>query len=72
MEEFVIKSYLVSELALLYYPELTAQGAYRLFYKELRATRGLIDALEATGYHRYAKRFTRKQVRTIVRFLGEP
>ncbi|MBO5680057.1 MAG: DUF4248 domain-containing protein [Bacteroidaceae bacterium] len=46
--------------------------ALRLFRKELHATSGLWEALQKEGFKEYTKALTRSQVRTIVKFLGEP
>lgn len=71
-EGFVIRSYGFGELAQMYYPDRGERSALRLFREEMHATRGLWDALAAVGYKPYCKVLTRGQVRTIVRFLGEP
>ena len=72
MKKFVIKSYGVSQLAQLYYPDRSEQSAVRLFRKELYETRGLWKALQKVGYHDYTKVLTRSQVKVIVQYLGEP
>ena len=72
MKKFVIKSYGVSQLAQLYYPDRSEQSAVRLFRKELHETRGLWRALQEVGYQGYTKVLTRSQVKIIVQYLGEP
>lgn len=62
----------VSDLAQKYYSEWEPQSALRLFRKELHATSGLWEALQKEGFKEYTKVLTRSQVRTIVKFLGEP
>jgi hypothetical protein len=62
----------VSDLAQKYYPEWEPQSALRLFRKELHSTSGLWEALQKEGFKEYTKVLTRSQVRTIVKFLGEP
>ena len=69
---FTLRSYPFGELAQLYYPDRSSQGALRLFREELVQTRGLKEALEAVGYKPYCKVLTRGQVKTIVQYLGEP
>ena len=72
MEDFIIRSYGVSHLAQLYYPDRNERSAVRLFRKEMRETRGLWEALQRVGYRDYTKMLTRSQVKVIVLFLGEP
>ena len=66
------RSYGFAELAQLYYPDRGERSAVRLFREEMKATRGLWDAMLAVGYKPYCKVLTRGQVKTIVQFLGEP
>ena len=72
MEEFKIKPYPFGELAQMYYPDHNYQSALRLFREEMHLTRGMWEAMQAMGYKEHTKVLTRSQVRTIVRFLGEP
>ena len=62
----------VSDLAQKYYPDRDYDSALRLFRKELHSTSGLWEALQKEGFKEYTKVLTRSQVRTIVKFLGEP
>ena len=66
------RSYGFAELAQLYYPDRGERSAIRLFREELLVTRGLKEAIVAKGYRPYNKIFTRGQVKTIVKYLGEP
>ena len=72
MARFTIEPMYVSDLAQKYYPEWEPQSALRLVRKELHATSGLWEALQKEGFKEYTKALTRSQVRTIVKFLGEP
>ena len=72
MNRFTIKPYNFGELAQLYYPEHNYVNAMRLFREEMHKTRGMWAAMVAEGYKENTKTLTRAQVRTIVRFLGEP
>ena len=72
MARFNITSYGFGELAEAYYPDDDYRTALRLFNKDLHGTRGLWDALQKQGYKRGDRIFTRAQVKTIVKFLGEP
>ena len=72
MKNFKIQSYSFGHLAQLYYPDREVRTALRLFRKEMHNTRGMWEAMAATGYKDYTKVLTRNQVKVIVEFLGEP
>ena len=72
MTQFNISVYGFGELAEEYYPDREYSTAVRLFNRELHRTRGLWDALQKQGYKEGDRVFTRAQVKTIVKFLGEP
>ena len=72
MEQFRIKPYRFGELAQMYYPDHNYDSALLLFREEMHKTRGMWKAMVAEGYKENTKMLTRSQVRTIVRFLGEP
>ena len=56
----------------MYYPDHNYDSALLLFREEMHKTRGMWQAMQAEGYKEKTKMLTRSQVRTIVRFLGEP
>ncbi|MBR4533065.1 MAG: DUF4248 domain-containing protein [Bacteroidaceae bacterium] len=66
------RAYGTSELAVMYYPFCSPSWARRCFNRELLACRTLSLALRRQGWHIGQKVYTPRQVRTIVRFLGEP
>ena len=72
MKRFSIRPYNFGELAQMYYPDHSYDSALLLFREEMHKTRGMWKAMVAEGYHENTKTLTRAQVRTIVRFLGEP
>ena len=72
MAIFKIKDYPFGVLAQMYYPDHNYDSALRLFREEMHLTRGMWRAMVAEGYKEKSKVLTRAQVRTIVRFLGEP
>ena len=72
MKRFKIRPYPFGDLAQMYYPDRNYQSALRLFREEMHLTRGMWKAMVAEGYKEKTKMLTRAQVRTIVRFLGEP
>lgn len=59
-------------LAMLYYPGRGYKASLRAFRKELEFTRGLLDALKATGYRENQRLLTPRQVQVIEAYLGEP
>ena len=61
-----------AELAQMYYPDHNYDSALQHFREEMHLTRGKWAAMVAEGYKENTKILTRSQVRTIVRFLGEP
>ena len=67
-----VRSYPFGDLAQLYYPDHNYDSALRHFREEMHLTRGMWKAMRAEGYKENTKTLTRAQVRTIVRFLGEP
>lgn len=74
MERFNITTYGFGELAEEYYPdrEWEYSSAVRLFNRDLHRTCGLWDALRKQGYKEGDRIFTRAQVKTIVKYLGDP
>ena len=72
MKRFKIQPCAFGELAQMYYPDHSYVNALRLFREEMHKTRGMWAAMVAEGYKEKLKILTRSQVRTIVRFLGEP
>ncbi len=69
---FVVKPYRFGELAQMYYPDHNYDSALRHFREEMHLTRGMWKAMTDVGYREKQKLLTRAQVKTIVRFLGEP
>ena len=72
MGRFRIKPCRFGDLAQMYYPDHNYDSALLLFREEMHKTRGMWEAMVAEGYKENTKILTRSQVRTIVRFLGEP
>ena len=60
------------DLALLYSPHVCRKSALRLLNAYIHRARGLLPALEATGYSRSARHFTPKQLALVLEYLGEP
>lgn len=73
MEDFKVRSYGKSELAMLYFPNSqTPRGALSNLNYWIRRCDGLRDALHDCGMSGCSKTFTPKEVALIVRYLGEP
>lgn len=62
----------VGALAMRYYPGRGYKRAVTLFRQELCLTRGLLDALQAIGYHESQRILSPRQVKVIEEYLGEP
>ena len=73
MQEFKQKAYGKSELALLYFPDVTlAHTAVNHLMSWIRRNPMLTEELAKMGYRKSAKFFTPKEVGLIVGYLGEP
>ena len=73
MEKFEIKSYWLSELAMLYRPRSSQRSATRTCRNWIKKNRELSEELEKMKFDGTKTRMlTPNQVCTIVRFLGEP
>ena len=60
------------KLALMYSPHLSRKSALRLLNQYIHRAKGLLPALEATGYSRSARHFTPRQLALVLTYLGEP
>jgi hypothetical protein len=60
------------DLAQMYSPTVCRKSAMRLLNKYIHRAKGLLPALEATGYSHAAHSFTRKQLGLIIEYIGEP
>ena len=73
MENFKIKTYGKSELALLYFPNCqTTEGALRCLNFWIKGNRQLLKELKDCGMPRTSKNYTPREVAVIVSYLGEP
>ena len=70
--EFKIHSYGVTELAMLYSPQLTASGALKRFRRWIDINPVLHEQLGFTKGKRRPSSFTPSEVKIIVAELGEP
>ena len=60
------------QLALLYFPDITPQSAVHKLMSLISDDTHLSDRLRTTGYTRYRKTLTHKQVEMIYEHLGKP
>lgn len=69
---FVVRTYLKSELAHLYNPQLTLKNATQVLRRWINHNTELHQALIRSGYWEYNRSFTPRQVQIIIDLLGEP
>ena len=72
MNTFRIKEYGRTELAIMYFPTLTPQSAWRKLREWITINRTLSDVLRLSGYNGRQRAFTPFQVQQIIEYLGEP
>ena len=72
VNEFKIHSYGITELAMLYSPELTASGALKRFRRWIDTNHILHEQLGFIKGKRRPSTFTPSEVKIIVAQLGEP
>ncbi len=73
METFQFRSYSKKELALLYFPHSTdPHVAVNHLISWIKRCKQLYEELEGMGYIKTSKYFSPREVKTIVRYLGEP
>ena len=70
--ELPLRPYAKYELAQLYDPGASRPTALRMLHRYITTARGLLPALQQTGYRVSHRRFTRQQVAIIFSYLGEP
>lgn len=72
LSTFIIRTYHLRELALLYFPTSTPDSASQAFRRMIRAYRGLPEQLQEKGFTPGSRVMTPAVVETIVKHLGEP
>ncbi|MBR4845149.1 MAG: DUF4248 domain-containing protein [Bacteroidaceae bacterium] len=60
------------DLAMMYSPHVCRKSALRLLNSYIHRAKGLLPALEDTGYSRAARHFTPRQLALVLEYLGEP
>lgn len=71
-KEFVIRTYLKSELASLYHPYMSAESAMRKMRRWINYNPELKAQMEALSTSRTDHQYTPRQVGLLVKYLGEP
>lgn len=67
-----IKVYNKYELALLYYPHLTAHTAVNRLMRQVNHCLPLLEALKREGYKGRNKTFSMRETLLVYEYLGEP
>jgi len=70
--KFVVRTYLKTELALLYNPYMSTEGALRKMRRWICQQPELKTQMDALQFSRTDRQYTPMQVRLIVKYLGEP
>ncbi|NDV84276.1 DUF4248 domain-containing protein [Bacteroides sp. 51] len=71
-DKFVIKAYLKVELARLYNPHMSDEGALRKMRRWINHQPQLKARMDSLQLSPSDRQYTPKQVRLIVEYLGEP
>ena len=71
-EEFKLRIYAKGELAMLYFPSRSKEAATRMLLRWIHNCKGLVKELKKYGYGSPRRFYTKKEVETIVKYLGEP
>lgn len=71
-EKFKVRAFGYGELAQIYFPQITKQSATVQFRRWIRINEDLQKELKASGFKRFQKLLTPKQVEIIIKFIGEP
>lgn len=71
-EEFKVRTYKKSELALMYFPNSTKEAASRSFRRWLTRSTVMMKELCEVGYDKNRQYLLKTEVEIIVKHLGEP
>ncbi|WP_455668036.1 DUF4248 domain-containing protein [Phocaeicola sp.] len=72
MKEFKVKCYRKSELAYLYFPDLSQDSGVQKLMRWIKKCTELYARLQAIGYNVQCQCLSVQEVRLIVEYLGEP
>ncbi|MBR1941631.1 MAG: DUF4248 domain-containing protein [Bacteroidaceae bacterium] len=67
-----VRAYSKKELALAYLPDISPESAVNRLMCWIKLNRELTRELKKTGYSRWQKMLTARQVALIFHYLGEP
>lgn len=70
--KFVVKCYGKVELAQMYFPDLSKKVSVAKLRRWMRNCRPLMEELLTGDFHPKTKTFSAREVRLILRYLGEP
>lgn len=71
-EKFRIRTMVITDLAMLYFPELGKESARKKLKQFIREDRDLFKALKSAHFRKRQRTLTPRQVKILVEFLGEP
>lgn len=72
VQEFRLKTYKKSELAMMYFPDVSKETASRNFRRWIKHCAPMVKELEALGYDKNRQYLVKTEVEIIVKHLGEP
>lgn len=72
MQEFKIRPYSKSQLAKIYFPELSTIAARHRLARWIARCKPLCEQLAESNYNKRSHWYTPNQVRCIISHLGEP
>lgn len=70
--DFEIRAYSKKELALCYFPDLDPKSAGKRLKRWITKNEELYEELKKTCYNETFRSFSPRQVRIIVKYLGDP
>lgn len=71
-EEFKLRTYKKSELAMMYFPNVSKEAASRNFRRWMTRCSMMMKELDAMGYDKNRQYLLKPEVEVIVKHLGEP
>ena len=72
LKEFQIRAYGKQELAMLYLPNHKPTSAQQALMRWIEGDQELLEKLRATGFRKFQKGFTPKQVRILIDYFEVP
>jgi len=69
---YLVKTISKTELAMLYFPNISSESARQSFRRRLISYPDLTRELDAAHYNKFCHLLTPKQVAIIISYLGEP